>query len=180
MKKPNWKEWMKDKRACKKWLETYIKKDILKKSKDDSMLHLDRSDHNLKFANWIYEKHEEEIPGFFGDERFYDWVITIYYYAIYHSALALVSKEGYKSKNHSATICFLIYHHYHIQQSINHEDVELIVESLTKEEIESVSLSKELREKACYNVHETFEKTLADDAKEKAVNFINKIKIMLE
>ena len=54
---------------------------------------LRRTDHNLTFANWIIEKHKDEIPTVFGGDNFYDWVISIYYYAIYHAALALMSKE---------------------------------------------------------------------------------------
>ena len=34
MKKPNWKLWLEDKNECKFWLESYIKKRILKKSPD--------------------------------------------------------------------------------------------------------------------------------------------------
>jgi len=180
MKKPDWREWVKDKKECKKWLASYIKRKVLKKGNDDSKLYLAKSDHNLNLANWIYDKHGEEIPEFFGDERFYDWVITMLYYAVYHAVLALVSKEGYTSKNHSATLCFLIYHHYHLEKSIDKEEIELVAESLSKEEIETVGSSKELREKACYDVHELFEKRLADIAKKETVDIINKIKGILK
>ena len=53
MKKPDWKLWIKDKTECKLWLDNYIQKQILRKSLDDSKLHLKRTDHNLTFANWI-------------------------------------------------------------------------------------------------------------------------------
>lgn len=180
MKKPDWKLWLKDKKECKSWLDSYIKKRILKEVSDESRLHIKRTDHNLTFANWIIEKHKDEIPDIFGEDTFYDWVISIYYYAIYHSALALMSKEGYTSKNHSATLCFLIYHHYHSQKALEEEDVELIASSLGREDIETLGVSKELREKACYNVHESFEKRLAEQIKEQAVDFANKIKLLLK
>ena len=180
MRKPNWKLWLTDRQECKFWLESYIRKRILKKSSDDSKLHLRRADHNLTFANWIIEKHKDEIPHVFGADTFYDWVISIYYYAIYHIALALMSKEGYVSKNHSATLCFLIYHHYHLQNALEKEDVELIASSLNKEDIETLGFSKELREKACYDVHEQFEQRLAEQIREQAVDFANKIKVLLK
>jgi len=179
MKRPNWKLWLKDERECKFWLDRYIKKKILKKSYDDAKLYLKRTDHNLTFANWIIEKHKDEIPEVFAGDTFYDWVISIYYYAIYHAALALMSKEGFTSKNHSATLAFLIYHHYHLQKALEKEDVELIVSSLNREDIETLGFSKELREKACYGIHETFEKQLAEQIKEQAVEFVNKIKELL-
>lgn len=180
MKKPSWKLWIKNKEECKFWLDNYIQKKILKKGYDDSRLHLRRTDHNLIFANWIIEKHKEEIPEVFGEETFYDWVISIYYYAIYHSALALMSKEGFTSKNHSATLCFLIFHHYHLQKALAKEDVELIVSSLDREDIEAIGTSKELREKACYDIHESFEKQLARNIQEQAIDFVNKIKSLLK
>ncbi len=179
MKKPNWKLWLKDKKECKYWLEIYTKKNIIKKVPDESRLHVKRSDHNLTFASWIIEKHKDEIPDVFGKDTFYDWVISIYYYAIYHAALALMSKEGFTSKNHSATLCFLIYHHYHLQNSLAKKDVQLMASYLEVEDIETLGISKELREKACYNVHESFEKKLCENFKEQAVDFVNKIKGML-
>ena len=180
MRKPDWKLWLKDKRECKFWLDSYIRKKILKKSFNESKLHLKRTDHNLTFANWIIEKHKDEISEVFGGDNFYDWVISIYYYAIYHAALALMSKEGFTSKNHSATLAFLIYHHYHSQKALEKEDVELIASSLDREDIETLGISKELREKACYDVHESFEKKLAEQIKEEAVDFANKIKVLLK
>ena len=46
MKKPNWKLWLKDKKECKFWLDQYVAKKILKKSFNESNLHLRRTDHN--------------------------------------------------------------------------------------------------------------------------------------
>ncbi|MBU0457597.1 MAG: hypothetical protein ABH824_06520 [Nanoarchaeota archaeon] len=180
MKKPDWKLWLRDENECKFWLDNYVKKNILKKSSDDSKLHLKRTDHNLIFANWIIEKHKDEIPEVFGKDTFYDWVISVYYYAVYHAALALMSKERFTSKNHSATLSFLIYYHYHSQKALDKGDVELIANSLNREDIETLGFSKELREKACYNIHELFEKKLAEDIREQVVNFANKIKMLLK
>ena len=143
-------------------------------------MHLRRTDHNLTFANWIIEKHKDEIPAVFGGDNFYDWVINIYYYAIYHAALALISKEGFTSKNHSATLAFLIYRHFHSQRALDREDVELIASSLDREDIETLGVSKELREKARYDVHEMFERKLAEQIREEAVDFANKIKLLLK
>ena len=66
-----------------------------------------------------------------------------------------------------------------MQKALKKEDVELIASSLAREDIETLGVSKELREKACYNVHETFEKRLAEQIREEAVDFANKIKSLL-
>ena len=139
MKKPDWKIWINDKEECKSWLKSYLDKGIIRKRKENSLLYIKKAEHNLNLANWIFEKHDNEIKEIFGSEVFYDWIINIYYYAVYHSALALISKEGYKSKNHSASLCFLIYHHYHKNNLINEEDINFLVFSLSREEIELIS-----------------------------------------
>jgi len=179
MKKPDWKAWLNDEKDCKLWLSRYIKNKMLRKKKDESALHLRKTDHNLNFANWIFEKHKDEIPKFFGKDTFYDWVVTIYYYAVYHASMALVSKEEYDSKSHSATLCFLISHYYHSKKSLGNEEIELIAGYLSKEDIEILGISKDLRERASYDVHELFERKLAEDARTKAINFINKSKAIL-
>ena len=91
-----------------------------------------------------------------------------------------MNQEGFTSKNHSATLAFLIYYHYHSQKALETEDVELIASSLGKEDIETLGVSKQLREKACYDIHEQFEKKLAEQMREEAVDFANKIKLLLK
>ena len=59
--------------------------------------HMQKSKHNMLF----YEKNT-------GDHQFNDWLIVVMYYALYHAALALITKKGYSSKNHTASLVFLI------------------------------------------------------------------------
>jgi len=179
MKKPNWINWLKDKKECEYFLKQYLKKKIIKKSNDESKLFLKKTNHNLTLANYLLKKHDKEIPILFGEENFYDWIISCYYYSIYHVASALMSKELFSSKNHSATLCFLIYYHYHDSKKLNEEEVNLIASSLSEEDIETIGFSKELREKANYDVHESFEKQLVEQIREETINFVNKIKEML-
>lgn len=179
MKKPDWRIWIKSRKECKVWLVRYIKRGLLRKSSEESRLYLRKTDHNLNLANWLKERHKDEIPKMFGKETFYDWVINVYYYAIYHASLSLVSKKGYESKNHSATLCFLIYYYYHAEESIDKEDIELIA-SLSREDIEMIGRTKEMRERASYDVHETFEQRLAEEAKNRAIEFITKVRKILE
>lgn len=66
-----------------------------------------------------------------------------------------------------------------MQNIIDKKDIEIIA-SLNKEDIETIGISKEIREKACYGVHELFEKKLVENIREEAIEFINKIKIILK
>lgn len=178
-KKPEWRIWLKDKKECKAWLNLYTRRKILRSSADESGLYIKKTEHNMNLANWILEKHADEIPKMFGTENFYDWIVNIYYYAIYHAALALVSKNGYKSDNHSATICFLTFHYYHMTKQMKKEDIETVAISLSKEDIETIGVSKSLRERASYDVHEIFEKSIASDTRTKAINFVRKVREIL-
>ncbi len=56
-KKPDWRNWIKDKEDCNLWLKRYISKRILRPTDDELRLYLRKTDHNLSFANWIAEKH---------------------------------------------------------------------------------------------------------------------------
>jgi uncharacterized protein (UPF0332 family) len=179
MKKPDWIQWMNNKKECKYWLDYYFKKNIIIRSNDESGLHLRKTNHNLNFADWILELHKKEIPRFFKQETFYDWVISMYYYAVYHSALALISRHGFKSRAHSATICFLVYYNFHLKNHLEKQDIEFVASSLNIEDIETIGYSKALRERASYDVHASFEKELAGKIKEKSIRFINKIKSIL-
>ncbi len=180
MKLPNWRDWVKSKRLCKRWLNDYIKKGVLRKTRLSKELYLKKAKHNLDFANWVKEKHNNELSELFGEERFYDWVINAYYYAIYHAALALISAKGFASKSHNATLCAVIWFYYHQHKKLNEKDIELIKESIDKEDIEIITKTKDLRERASYDVSASFELRLVEKAKNNTVSFINKVKKILE
>ena len=177
MKKPDWRIWIRNKEECRIWLESYVKKKMLIKNKREEKLYFNKSEHNLNFANWLNEK-QDELKKLF-DDFFYDWVISGYYYTVYHSALALVSRLNYKSKSHLATLCFIIFYYFHDKKLLEEEHLEVIADSIEKEDIESVAKSKSLRERASYNVTETFEKQLVEDIKTDAVGFLQKVRSIL-
>lgn len=183
MKKPDWLEWLRRKNVCKHWHQYYLKQKMLRKSTLDSGLYLKKAVHNLDFTNWIYDKHRDEIPSTFGNERFFDWVIVGYYYSIYHAALALIATKNLLSKSHLATLNALILHFYHETKKLDKKDIELIAESigktLDKEDIEIVVNVKSLRERASYSASYEFEESLVKTAKENAIRFIGKVKAIL-
>src|SRR3989344_7841159 len=54
--------------------------------------HIEKAKHNLLAADY-------NIKGGFSD-----WAVSQAYYAMYHSLLAILYKNGYESKNHECTI----------------------------------------------------------------------------
>jgi uncharacterized protein (UPF0332 family) len=184
MKRPDWREWLRRKDECKKRYRYYLKRRMLRKSSLDAKLYFRKAIHNLDFTNWIYDKHKDEIPSTFGNERFFDWVIVGYYYSIYHAALCLIATRGLASKSHLATLNALIFHFYHEAKRLDKRDIELVAESIGKTlergDIEIVVYVKSLRERASYNASYEFEESLVKTAKEDAVRFIEKVKSILE
>lgn len=183
-KKPDWREWLQDNKACQAAYSTYLKKGILRLNSPKAELYLRKATHNLDFGAWISDKHKDEIPAVFGDEKFFDWAVTCHYYAIYHAALALVASKGLHSKSHLGTLCALILHFYH-EKKIGKEEVEFVAETVAgegvigEEDINAIIESKGLRERASYNVGYEFEQSLVSIAKENAVKFIEKAKSIL-
>jgi uncharacterized protein (UPF0332 family) len=180
MKPPNWKTWIEDRSLCKDWFIYYIKKGMLRKKSLNKELHLRKARHNLDFGNWVKEKHKSELPRVFGKERFYDWVINAYYYAVYHGALALISAKGLSSKSHNATLNAVIWFYYHSKRELKEEDLELISVSISKEDLEIINKTKDMRERASYGVSYRFELNLVERVKRDSISFINKIKRILK
>jgi len=183
MKKPNWRKWLKDKEDCRTWLNLYLKKRILKKTSLSEEDYLKKAIHNFDFANFILDKHKKEIPTLFGDEKFYDWVIIAYYYAIYHSALALLSMKNLSSKSHFATLCALTFYFYH-EKKLNRRDIELVAESheknIQQKDLETFVKAKGMRERASYGVGTSFESYIVNRLKEDTRNFLEKVRSILE
>ena len=182
-KKFDWQIWLDKPEEVEGSFNFYLKKEMIKKENETRFLpisHLKKAEYNLKFANFLTN-----------EKRFYDWIIVGCYYTIYHSALALITKKGFSSKNHLATLCALIKFYYTQEKASNQEKVE--EKTLTKEEIELVSISslekeevsyfaqaKEKRETASYGLSEEFNKIEAEDLLKKTVQFINKCREILE
>jgi len=166
----NWEIWLEDSERVERSFNFYLNKESIKTEKETSYLsksHLKKAESNLKFINFL-EEHNS----------FYDWIIVGRYYTIYHCALALISKKGYSSKNHLATLCTLIKFYY---DSLNKEDIKLVsISSLEKKEVNYFVYAKEKRETASYGVSEESNKNEAIDLKKKTIQFLNKTREILE
>lgn len=98
----------------KKSIKFFIKRELLVKDKSVKKLtreYLTKAKNNLTTLKILLEIQENKsirkelnIPKNYST---YEWVAIIGYYAMYTAARALLSKIGYRSKNHSATIILL-------------------------------------------------------------------------
>jgi len=171
-----------NKEYCRKIFNLFVKKKVIKRINPDLFeKYLNKSLSNLEFGNFVLSEHKYSIKKKLKGKSFYDWCIVVYYYAIYHAVLTLISKAGFESKNHLASISALIYIYYHKRNLLNKEDIQFIIDNfnLKDEEIEFIANSKEMREKASYNVDKSFDLLQAKNLQKKTVDFVNKIKILL-
>jgi uncharacterized protein (UPF0332 family) len=70
---------------------------ILKSNLNTSLVlsHINKLTHYITFLETI-------------DNEFNDWKIVVMYYTLYHGFLALVENKSFTSKNHNATIIFIL------------------------------------------------------------------------
>ena len=141
----DWEIWIKDKKRLEKDFENYLKRKLIKIETETKFLsasHIKKTDYNLNFINYLYKK-----------KIFSDWIIIGCYYAIYHSALALLAKKGFSSKKHNSTICALVKLYYLDTEIISEEDLLLVSNcSLEKEEVSYFVEAKDKRETASYGI----------------------------
>ncbi len=105
---------------------------------------------------------------------FYEWSIVGYYYAVYQAGLALCALKGYKTKSHIATITILIKFFY--PRHISEDDLKTIVKTIMAEEgIREFVELKNYREDATYSISVDYERDLAENLGEKAIEFVNKV-----
>lgn len=171
-----------DKNYCGKVFNFFINKEIIKKVNPALFeKHLNKSFANLEFGNFVFSEHEYSIKKKLKNKKFYGWCVVIYYYAIYHSVLALISKAGFYSKNHLASISVLTYIYYHKRNVLEKEDIGFVISNLNiqGEDIKFIFDSKDIREKASYGVDEEFDFRIARELQEKTADFVNKVKEIL-
>jgi len=103
-----------------------------------------------------------------------EWVVITGYYSMYTAAISLLAKIGYRSKNHTATLCVL--EEFFVKKKILDEDTLILLKSAMfhKEEIEKLSDARHKREIAQYSITKQTTKSIAEKIKKDAYDFINK------
>lgn len=136
--------------------------------------HIQKSDHNLVVMTDLDSLQHE------------DWVVIAAYYAMYHSALAVLSKIGLESKEHATTVAVLEYFFgEHIDKSLLEKFNKL---KEKKEGVESIKLEnkyinylwkiKRSRENVQYGITTNYKET--EEVMGNAREFAIKIKLLLE
>lgn len=186
---PTWEDWLRDPSLCERSMRYFerprgslIKILPERIAKQNVLGHLKKAYHNLDLANKVFEMHEVELKFRYEGENFFDWVITICYYAMYQAslaALAVVRKEG---EIHAATVCALIYHYVHKKKRLRERHLISLdmIGRLAKQDVQKLVEKKEEREKASYDTSFITQKGLAERALTDAREFVAKIREVLE
>lgn len=141
-----------------------------------------KSYHNLDLANKIFEIHEGEDTFRYEGENYFDWVITICYYAMYQASLAALAAVRKEGENHLATVCALIYHYVHKRKRLGEKYlISLdVIAALAKQDVQKLVDKKAEREKASYDTSFITQRGLAERALTDAKEFVAKIREILE
>lgn len=165
----------------KRPIKFYIKNELLIKDETVKRLtneYLAKAKNNLitlRILDQIQEdrgfRKKYSIPANYAT---YEWVVISGYYAMYTAALSLLAKIGYRSKNHTATLCVL--DELFVKKKILNEDALILLKSAMfhKEEIEKLSDARHSREIAQYSITKQTTKSIAEKIKKDAYDFINK------
>lgn len=157
-----------DNQYLEKELNFFISKKhikIIQENKELVQSHIKKARHNIEF----YKLNKQY-------NKFNDWLIVTLYYALYHSALALITNKNYSSKNHYATILILVK-----EYSITKEEAKLLNElSINKEDAELYTNLKDDRHDASYATDIKFSKETIADYENKVLDFINKTEELIQ
>src|SRR3989338_7008487 len=157
-----------DKEYLEKEIHFFITKKQVKKIDNNPELvssHRKKARHNLEFYQLNKEHH-----------KFNDWLIVTLYYALYHSALALITNKNYASKNHYATILILIK-----EYVITRDEARLLNElAINKEDAELYTNLKEDRHDASYATNIKFNRETIEDYENKVLDFMNKAEELIQ
>lgn len=182
-----WEDWLRSPKLCARSMRYYEKRAGLIKvlperiAEENVVGHMRKAYHNLDLASRVFDLHEE--AGFrYPRETFYDWVITICYYAMYQAclaALAAVRKEG---ETHTATVCALIYHYVHREKRLRERHLLSLarIQAIGKQDVRRLIKKKEDRERASYDTSLLTQVGLAERALTDARDFVAKIRGILE
>jgi len=188
-KHPTWEDWLRDPEACEMSMRYFEKQKVSliktlpqRIAEEDVLGHLKKAYHNLDLANKVFHMHEEEPRFRYVGENFFDWVITVCYYAMYQASLAALAAVGKTGKVHTATVCALTYYYVHKRKRLGERyliSLDLIGR-LARQDVQKLMEKKEEREKAAYDTSFATQRGLAERALTDAREFVAKIREILE
>jgi uncharacterized protein (UPF0332 family) len=170
-----------------KKIERYLGKEQLLKNREYTSLekpYIAKSRKNLAVARLLFKISENDdskrLLSLASGFEMYDWVIVVSYYSMYSSALAAISKLGFKSKSHAATIS-LIERFYVKNSKMEHEHLHKLAKAYALSEalITKLIQTKTRRETAQYDATPAISRENAISALADADEFITKVEEIL-
>lgn len=156
----------------------------LKRAKEERGLRISKPNNYLSNGHIIKADHNLVVMTDLSELGHEDWVVISAYYAMYHSALALLVKIGLESKDHATTAAVL---EYFFGKQIEKELIEKFNElKERKDKIEAIIINekyvdylwkiKRARETAQYGISIGYKET--DAVMKNAREFASKIKLV--
>lgn len=145
-----------------------------------------RARHNLETAKILWKISEEDeakkVLKISEDYVGYDWVISTSYYAMYHSALAVLSEINIKTTTHEATIHALEYHFIYRQALLETEYIEAISKAhqLETHYINKLWMAKRTRTVAQYEADKTMSKEDSERLLSTAEDLVNRMDKLID
>lgn len=148
--------------------------------------YLEKASRNLDLMNIINQlktnrgvQEALKLPADYSND---EWVIITAYYAMYSSALALISSIGYKSKVHAATIWAI--NRFFVEKGIIGSEYLAMINhaqnQIDSDDVKTLLKVKEDREIAQYNVTKATTSSIAEASMKNAYSFVKKARNIIE
>jgi uncharacterized protein (UPF0332 family) len=187
-KPPIWEVWLKYPHVCEQSLRYFERHAQVRAldaahAQNNVLGHMRKAFHNLSLANQILDTNQKgQVRVKYAGENFYDWVVTVCYYAMYQASLAALAAVRKSSENHSATVCALIYYYVHKKKRLNEQYLLSFntIGSLANQDVQKLVDTRFEREKASYDTGFATQLGLAQTSLSETRDFILKIREILE
>jgi uncharacterized protein (UPF0332 family) len=185
---PTWQDWLRHPQVCEQSLRYFEQQAQVRtlsaaQAQSDVVGHLRKAFHNLSLANQIFDANQKgQLNVKYAGENFFDWVVTICYYAMYQASLAALAAVRKSGENHSATVCALTYHYVHKRKRLNEQFLLSLntIKNLANQDIQKLVDTRFERERASYDTGFATQLGLAQTSLSDARDFVLKIREILE
>lgn len=158
-KAPTWEDWLNYPDLCEQSLRYFERFSQVRplnatQAQNDVIGHLRKAFHNLSLANQIFDANQKgQLNVKYAGESFYDWVVTVCYYAMYQASLAALAAVRKSGENHSATVCALIHYYVHKKKRLNEQYLLSLntIGSLANQDVQKLVDTRFERERASYD-----------------------------
>lgn len=171
----------------KKDIDWFIQEGLLAKTPFIQKLALrfiEKSKSNLITLSILFDLHNNKeareslnVPNDYDSS---EWVVVCAYYAMYMAASAALAKISYRSKNHTATVLAL--ETFFVKKQLLEENYIKMIEKaqLEKQYVDNLNLARDRREIAQYSVTKETTRRIAEEIKEDAYKFVERMEKLVK